>query len=60
MNLSDRCPVCQIHAKKKPKMPESQISTPRMFEVLGIDLMDFHGQLILVLIEYYSGYNLVD
>ena len=39
---------------------ERQISTARPFEVLGTDLMDLHGQHILVSIDYYSGCILFD
>lgn len=52
-NITEQCPECQIHVKKKPKVPERQISTTRPFEVIDADLMDFHGQHVLVSVDYF-------
>ena len=57
-NLTERFPACQMHAKKKPKVPERQISATRSFEIIGADLMELHGQHILVSVDCFSGYIL--
>lgn len=58
--LVNQCSDCQIHAKKSPRTPESQISASRPFEILGVDLMEFKGQHALVCVDYYSGYLFYD
>lgn len=58
--LVERCPECQIHAKKTPRIPERQISASRPLEIIGVDLMDFKGQHALVCVDYYSGYLFYD
>ena len=54
------CDQCQIHGNKKPKVPQRQISASRPMEILGADIMDFKGRPVLIQIDYYSGYILVD
>jgi transposase InsO family protein len=54
------CEACQIHGKKKPRIPDRQVSASRSTEILGVDLMHFKGKNILVSIDYYSGYIFVD
>ena len=59
-DLVQRCPECQIYGNKKPRSPERQVSTTKPMEVIGCDLMDFKGQPILVSIDYFSGYIIID
>ena len=59
-NMIQNCDQCQIHGNKKSKVPQRQISASRPMEILGADIMDFKGRPVLVQIDYYSGYILVD
>ena len=54
--LIEACEPCQVHARKKPRAPERQISASRPMQILGMDLMEFRRQTFLVIIDYYSGY----
>ena len=54
------CNECQIHGKKKPRVPERQMSASRPMEIIGIDLMEFKGKTALVSVDYYSGYLTFD
>ena len=58
--MTGKCPECNIHANKKIRVPERQISTTRPLEVLGIDLMEFNKKHVLVSIDYFSGYIFYD
>lgn len=54
------CDACQIHANKKPRIPDRQVSASRPMEILGVDLMHFKGKIFLVSVDYFSGYISVD
>ena len=55
------CSECQVHANKKPRSPELQPSACcRRMEIIGVDLMDFRGQSVLVAVDYFSGYITMD
>ena len=54
------CDACQIHANKKPRVPNRQVSAFRPMEVIGADLMHYNGKTILVLVDYFSGYLSTD
>ena len=54
-DLLFHCNECQIHGKKKPRVPERQVSASRPMEIIGIDLMEFKGKTALVSVDYYSG-----
>ena len=56
----NRCQECQIHAKKKPRPPQRQVSASRPSQMLGVDLMDLRGQTALITIDFYSGYITYD
>ena len=59
-DMIDKCEECQIHANKKPRPPERQVTASKPSQMLGVDLMDFKGQTALVTIDYYSGYITYD
>jgi transposase InsO family protein len=59
-DMINRCEECQIHAKKKPRPPERQVTACRPSQMLGVDLMELNGQTGLVTIDYYSGYITYD
>jgi transposase InsO family protein len=59
-DMVNQCQECQIHAKKKPRPPERQVTASRPSQMLGVDLMDFKGQTALVTIDFYSGYITYD
>ena len=50
------CDACQIHANKKPRVPDRQVSASRPMETLGVDIMHFKGKAALVSVDYFSGY----
>jgi transposase InsO family protein len=58
--MIDHCDKCQIHAKKKPRVPEKQISTTRPMEQIGVDIMVWKNRSALVVVDYFSGYLTVD
>ncbi len=53
-NLIEQCQDCQIHANKKPRPAEHQVSATRALDVLGMDLMEFRGVTSLVTVDYFS------
>ena len=59
-NLLLKCTSCQVHAKKKARPSEKQVSTTRPMEMLGVDLMHHQGEDFLVTIDYFSGYTFTD
>ena len=58
--LLQRCNECQIHAKKKPRAPERQVSASRPMEIIGVDLMEFRGKIALVSVDYHTGFLTID
>jgi transposase InsO family protein len=59
-DMINRCEECQIHAKKKPRPPERQVTACRPSQILGVDLMELNGQTGLVTVDFYSGYLTYD
>ena len=58
--MIQQCDKCQIHGRKKTHEATRQISATKPMETISADLMDFQAQPILVSIDFYSGYILVD
>ena len=55
-----RCNECQIHANKKHRVPERQVSASRPMEIIGVDLFEFKNKSALVTVDYYSGFLTID
>ena len=55
-----RCEDCQKNGKNKPRVPQRQIQASEPMEIIAGDVMDFHGQPVLVQVDYYSGYFMHD
>ena len=51
-NMINRCQECQIHAKKKPRPPQRQVSASRPLQMLGVDLMDTHHDWLLLWVHH--------
>ncbi len=58
--LINQCTECQVHAKKKPRVPEQQIQASRLAQILGADLIKLNRQVGLVIIDFFSGYLTYD
>jgi transposase InsO family protein len=58
--MVNSCEECQIHANKKHRPPERQVSASRPSQMLGIDLMELNGKSALITIDFYSGYITYD
>ena len=55
-----QCKECQIYGRKRHRLPEQQISVTKPMEMWSIDLMEHKGGHMIVAIDYFSGYILMD
>ncbi len=55
-----QCDACQVHANKKPKPPERQVSASHPMEIIGMDILEWNKQHALVTIDYYPWYVFYD
>ena len=58
--MIQRCEECQIHGIKKSHLPSRQISAAKPMEVIATDIMNFDKQPVLVTVDYFSGYIMID
>ena len=58
--MIQRCEECQIHGNQKAHPPSRQISATKPMEIIATDIMSFGKQPVLVTIDYFSGYIMVD
>ncbi|XP_063602010.1 uncharacterized protein K02A2.6-like [Penaeus indicus] len=59
-DVINKCSECQIHANKKPRPPERQLSATRPMEVIAVDLLQLNGNYGLVTVDYYSSFITYD
>lgn len=50
----------QRQVNKKPRPPERHILATRPMEILSMNLMEFKGQHVLVMVDYLSGFLIRD
>ena len=55
-----RCSECQRHGNKKPRPPERQFLATRPLKTLGMALVEFQNQIVLVTVDYFSGFLTYD
>ena len=51
---------CQIHGNQKSHPPSRQISATKPMEVIATDIVNFDRKPVLVTVDYFSGYIMID